>query len=133
MKVVVGYDGSDHAMRALERAADLVGTDGQVVVVSSAEPRVTPAITGGGHLDPSEFAQRQQAVEEARSFLSERGIDTEVREAYGDPGSAIIEAGADADLVVVGSRGLNRVERLLLGSVSTKVVQRAPGDVLVVR
>jgi nucleotide-binding universal stress UspA family protein len=45
----------------------------------------------------------------------------------------IINAAEDADLVIVGSRGLNKVQRLLMGSVSSKVVHRAPSDVLVVR
>ena len=54
-------------------------------------------------------------------------------EAYGDPGQVIVETGDDADLIVVGSRGLGRLERLFIGSVSTKVVQRANCDVLVVR
>jgi nucleotide-binding universal stress UspA family protein len=45
----------------------------------------------------------------------------------------ILNSAKDADLVVVGSRGLNPIQRLLLGSVSSKVVHRAECDVLVVR
>jgi nucleotide-binding universal stress UspA family protein len=66
-------------------------------------------------------------------FLSERGIDAETIEGQGDPGSVIVKAAEDADLVIVGSRGLNSFQRILLGSVSSKVVHRAPCDVLVVR
>ncbi len=133
MKVVVGYDGSDHAKRALERAATLAGADGQFIVVASAEPRVESPLTEGARLDPSEVEERRRAVADAQAFVGEKGMDAQFVEAYGDPGSAIIDAAEGADLVVVGSRGLSRIERLLLGSVSTKVVQRAPCDVLVVR
>ena len=54
---------------------------------------------------------------------------------YGVPAEVICDLATElsADLVVVGSRGLGRLDRLLLGSVSTSVVQRAPCPVLVVR
>jgi nucleotide-binding universal stress UspA family protein len=133
MKNVVGYDGSDHSKRALERAAALVGDGDQLVVVAAAEPRVETGITEGGRLDPSEIERRRRDLEEARAFLSDRGIDAETILGQGDPGSVIVDAAEDADLVIVGSRGLNKVQRVLMGSVSSKVVHRASSDVLVVR
>jgi nucleotide-binding universal stress UspA family protein len=133
MKIVVGYDGSDHGKRALDRAAAMGGDTSHVVVVAAAEPRVGTGMTEGAHLDPSEVEQRRQDLEGARVFLSERGIDAETVEGQGDPGSVIVKAAEDADLVIVGSRGLNSFQRILLGSVSSKVVHRAPCDVLVVR
>lgn len=66
-------------------------------------------------------------------MLKGSSVQADFVEAYGDLGTAIVNAANCADLVVVGSRGLGRIERVLLGSVSTKVVQRAPWDVLVVR
>jgi nucleotide-binding universal stress UspA family protein len=133
MKVVVGYDGSDSAKRALERAAQLAGDGGKVVVVSAAESHARTGITEGAHLDPSEVQGRRKNLEEAKAFLAERGIEAETIEAQGDPGHVIVDAAKGADLVVVGSRGLNPVQRILLGSVSSKVVHRAETDVLVVR
>ena len=133
MKIVVGYDGSDHGKRALERAAALGGDQSQVVVVAAAEPHARTGITEGAHLDPSEIEQRRGDLEEARAFLSEHGIDAETVEGQGDPGAVIVDAAKDADLVIVGSRGLNTVQRILMGSVSSKVVHRASCDVLVVR
>jgi nucleotide-binding universal stress UspA family protein len=133
MKIVVGYDGSDHGKRALDRAAAMGGDTSHVVVVAAAEPRVGTGMTEGAHLDPSEVEQRRQDLEGARVFLSERGIDAETIEGQGDPGSVIVKAADDADLVIVGSCGLNSFQRILLGSVSSKVVHRAPCDVLVVR
>jgi nucleotide-binding universal stress UspA family protein len=133
MKVVVGYDGSDGAKRALERAIALAGDDGQLTVIAAAEINIVTGITEGGRLDPSEVEQRRQDLEEAKSFLSERGVEAETIAAQGDPGDVILENAKNADLVVVGSRGLNPFQRLLLGSVSSKVVHRAECDVLVVR
>ena len=85
------------------------------------------------HLDPSEIERRRKDLEEAKALLAERGVDGETLEAQGDPGDMIVNSSTDADLVVVGSRGLNPLQRLLLGSVSSKVVHRAECDVLVVR
>ena len=133
MRIVVGYDGSDAAKRALQRAADLVKDGDRIVVVASAEAQARSGPTGGAHRDPSEFQQRRGELDEAKQFISERGLDAELVEAQGDPGTAIVEAATESDLIIVGSRGLNPLQRMLLGSVSSKVVHRAPGDVLVVR
>jgi len=133
MKIVIGYDGSDHGRRALERALALSGDQSQIVVVAAAESHARTGITEGAHLDPSEIEQRRGDLEEARAFLSEHGIDAQTIEGQGDPGEVIVDASKDADLVIVGSRGLNTIQRILMGSVSTKVVHRASCDVLVVR
>ena len=133
MRVVVGYDGSDSAKRALERVADFAADADQVIVVAAAESHARTGIAKGAHLDPSEIQKREGDLDEAKRFLSERGIEAETVEAQGDPGAVIVDAAKDADLVVVGSRGLNPIKRILLGSVSSKVVHRAPCDVLVVR
>jgi nucleotide-binding universal stress UspA family protein len=133
MKIVVGYDGSDGAKRALDRAIALAGDDGRLTVVTAAETHARPGITEGARLDPSELERRRKDLEEAKALLTTRGVDAETLGAQGDPGDVILDNAKDADLVVVGSRGLNPFQRLLLGSVSTKVVHRAECDVLVVR
>ena len=133
MKIVVGYDGSDAAKRALERAITLGGEDGRVVVVAAAESHARTGITEGAHLDASEVERRRRDLADAQAYLSKRGIEAETIEAQGDPGDVIVAAAKDADLAIVGSRGLNPLQRLLMGSVSSKVVHRAECDVLVVR
>ena len=133
MKIVVGYDGSDAAKRALERVVAVAPDKSEVVVVAVAEPYPRSGITIPANLDPEEIMQRREDLDEARSFLSSRGIVAETLQARGDPAEVLVDASKDADLVIVGSRGLNRLERLLLGSVSSKVVHEAACDVLVVR
>jgi nucleotide-binding universal stress UspA family protein len=133
MKIVVGYDGSESAKRALERATTIAGESKRIVVVAAAESRAGAGITEGAHLDPSEVERRRRDLEEAKAYLSGRGIEAETIEAQGDPGDVVVEMAKDADLAIVGSRGLNPLQRLLMGSVSSKVVHRAECDVLVVR
>jgi nucleotide-binding universal stress UspA family protein len=133
MKIVVGYDGSEAAKRALERATTLAGEHNRIVVVAAAESHARTGITEGAHLDPSEVERRRRDLDDAQAYLAKRGIEGETIEAQGDPGDVIVEAAKDADLAIVGSRGLNPLQRLLMGSVSSKVVHRAECDVLVVR
>jgi len=135
--IVVGYDGSEHARRALGRAADLARNGRQLVVVSVAGVAATThaPVLGQHAPDPVEDEATRDALRDARALLTERAVEARFAEGFGDPADAIVkEAEAvGADLIVVGARGLNALERALLGSVSTKVVHNAPCDVLVVR
>lgn len=88
---------------------------------------------------PERMDQRRAAREMAAQSLVVRGRRAGVSVSFlvweGDPGPAIVEA-ADAehaDLVVVGTRGRNRVERAVLGSVTDHVVRHATCPVVVVR
>ena len=77
----------------------------------------------------------KEALRKARAVLAEQGVEAGLVEGFGDAADAIVKEAeaSDADLIVVGARGLNTVERWLLGSVSSKVVHHAACDVLVVR
>jgi nucleotide-binding universal stress UspA family protein len=135
-RILVGYDGSPHASRALERAAALAGRGAGVTVVAAVHVR--PHVgrgPGAGPVDPVEAAERRAELEDAEAFLSERGIEGRMVAGLGDPAAAIVAEAREwgADLIVVGTRGLSLAGRLVLGSVSTKVLHDAPCDVLVVR
>src|SRR5687768_2096719 len=125
MKIVIGYDGSEGATRVLERAAALARDPSEIVVIAVAEPYPRSGITIPANRDPEEIQRRADDLEEARGYLSSRGILAETVQARGDPAEVLIDASKDADLVVVGSRRLDRLQRLLLGSVSSKVVHEA--------
>jgi nucleotide-binding universal stress UspA family protein len=131
-KIVVGYDDSEASRHALERVAD-VADEGATALVTAAEPLFSEP--WAGQVDPREAERRDQALSNGREFLAKRGIEAITIPAVGDPAEAILEAAreADADLVVVGHRGRGFVARLTLGSVSTKVVQRAERTVLIAR
>ena len=132
--IVVGYDGSDCAKRALERATGLCGNGEvlHVVAASHLTPQVKGAVT---FADPIEAEDCRRALDEAGTMLRERGIASKLIEARGDPAKLLVSAAkaANADLIVVGTHGRSSVGRSLLGSVSTSVVHHAPCDVLVVR
>ncbi len=135
MNIVIGYDGSDHAKRALSRAAELANL-GSVIVVTGAG--VGPTTTVHGSTNPSiteDVEEAERELAEAKAMLEGKGAAVELVEGRGDAADAICEAAKEGgvDLIVVGTRGRGAAARKLLGSVSTKVVHNAPCDVLVVR
>jgi hypothetical protein len=99
-KIVVGYDGSESARRALESAAALAGDQTLLVVVSVAEPYPRSGITIPANLDRVELQRRRRQLDEARTFLSERGVQVETLQLRGNPAAVLVEAAADADLAV---------------------------------
>jgi nucleotide-binding universal stress UspA family protein len=128
--ILVAYDGRPEARRALLHAADLVGAGGMLAVVN-----VIPVQSVSARLETvsDEQRRRQQSLfADARSLLDERGVELQPIPAAGDPVTEIRAAAerSDADILVVGRTSGTR--RLIHGSVSTRLVRRAPCDVLVV-
>ena len=132
-EIIVGYDGSEPAKRALARAAMVADERTRIVVVAIAEPYPRSGVTIPANQDAAEIQRRRAELDDARAILSERGVEAELVQARGDAAEILIEASRDANLVIVGSRKLNRIQRLVLGSVSAKVVRDAACDVLVIR
>jgi nucleotide-binding universal stress UspA family protein len=146
-KVVVGYEGSAHARRALWRAADLAGPDGHVTVVCATPgveidltPRTADLVDPPDGVDweagiAGELEEREHLLEEGCALVRGRGVETSEVGAASDPAEAIVDAArrARAELVVVGTRGRNPAGRLVLGSVSHAVLEHAPCDVVVVK
>jgi nucleotide-binding universal stress UspA family protein len=133
--IVVGFDGSEHGLRALERAAQLARGGATIRVVSAVDVTRFSRSGGTSAVDPADAEERAKALEQARTLLASHGVQADFVEGTGDPADVLCldaeETGAD--LIVVGTRGLSSAKRWLVGSVSTKVVQHAPCDVLVVR
>jgi nucleotide-binding universal stress UspA family protein len=131
--IVVGFDGSANARRALEAALDVAGADTRLTVVAAAQAPVPP----GQALPVGDegLEERRRELEDARRHLAELGREAEVVAVPGAPADVLVEE-ADrrgADLIVVGRRGLNGAERLVMGSVSSKVARLARCSVLIAR
>ena len=131
--IMVGYDDSEPAQHALARAAELATAfDAKVIVTSVASGIHGRGIGPVDPVDPPEL--HREELRRADAFLAERGVDRELDLALGDPADHIakLAAARGADLVVVGTRGLHLVERMLGLSVSGKVGRKSQRDVLVV-
>jgi nucleotide-binding universal stress UspA family protein len=134
--IVVGYDGSEEAGRALERASELGSAFKAKLVVTSIAPLLGGGPRSGGPMDPADSPEmHKEQLEQAKSVLESKKLkDAEYVEATGDPHKAIVAIAEerDADLIVVGSRELGAMERLLHQSVSASVSRNAKCDVLIV-
>ena len=117
--ILVGYDDSDAARRALDRAADLAGYGSRVTVVSVAR---------------DEGPLLGDVIDSARTRLIERHVAATYLQPAGEPADAIVDTAEEieADLVVVGRRSRGPIRRGGLGSVSAAVARCAPCEVLVV-
>jgi nucleotide-binding universal stress UspA family protein len=127
-ELIVAYDGSAEARRALDHAAALAGPGGEVTVIN-----VVRAQAVGASLEPVGDAQRarQRArLEEARVLLDRQGLRVRTVAAAGDPFYEISALAREREqpVVIVGRR-----RRLLPGrSLTSRLVRGAPFDVLVV-
>lgn len=135
--IVVGYDQTDPAKRALEQAAALAKLVGAKLVVTSVAPVLVgmAAAHGVGPFDPADPPEEhREELAHAREALAGKGVEAEFELALGHPGEAIATLAEKhgADLIVVGTREPGFLERLLGGSVSRSVSAHAHCDVLIV-
>jgi nucleotide-binding universal stress UspA family protein len=129
--ILLAYDATAAARRALDRAADLAVASGATVTVVSVVP-VGPGRAGTDPLDDRRLHTR--AVREAKELLWARGVRTVGFVLAGDPSRLIERTASDGafDLVVLGTRHLGRLGRLLWGSVSAHVASHTGRSVLIV-
>ena len=130
--IVVGADGSATARRAVEAAADLASLHGgtlHIVSASSAEHRPNRSEVGG-YLDPAHPAE--PVLASLSDIARERGLDPIIHPASGTPADAVVAVAkeVDADLIVVGNKGMKGALRVL-GSVPNTVAHNAPCSVLI--
>ena len=141
MKVLIAIDGSDAARRAIEATGQLAkhGAAGDDVLV---HVRESPAYYG--ELPPFDFQsiedslrQRQEALlEAALAQARNSGLQTVATQAAeGQAAQEIVRVAADrgADCIVMGTRGMNALGGLLLGSVAQRVVHLAAVPVMLVK
>ena len=136
MRIVIGVDGSPDAQAALEAVAARhwpVGTEARALTV--VDHRVLTVPDGVYLASDAAVSEISEAIaNSAADRLRQVGLAASAHTVNGDPKHALIQAARDwtADCVFVGARGLTRVERFLLGSVSTSVAMHAPCSVEVV-
>ena len=146
--VLICFDGSEDAATAVVKAGEVVAARAALVLT------VWEPVTSWAHYDPAtilsapvsrlasnaleldEIARdvAREHAERGRELADQAGFQAEVRLEQGKPWRVICQVAADiqAQPIVIGARGLGRMESALLGSVSLAVVHHAKRPVLVV-
>lgn len=138
--IVVGVDGSSSSQRALRWAVDRAGRTGQPVhAVIAWDFPVTAGIPvnyGIGQVSATDWAGNSREILDQtvrETLTADEAAEVQQRVVHGHPAKVLQEAAADADLLVVGSRGHGGFAGMLLGSVSQHLIAHAPCPVTVVR
>ena len=141
--IVVGTDGSETAEKAVRQATELAGSVGASLHLVSAYSPVPDARLReerqGAPEDIQWSINPREDVEETLRLASEKvqeaGVKVETYSREGDPADAILDVAEekDADLIVVGNKGMTGAKRFLLGSVPNKVSHHAPCSVMIIR
>jgi nucleotide-binding universal stress UspA family protein len=143
VRIVVGTDGSDTASEAVRQAVELAKSLGaNLDVVSAFEPVPRERLREESSEIPGDVAYSvgpredvNQVLEAAAGPAREQGVEVNTHAREGDPADAILDVAEEtnADLVIVGNKGMTGARRFLLGSVPNKISHHAPCSVLIVR
>jgi nucleotide-binding universal stress UspA family protein len=135
--IVVGVDGSGHSQRAPEWAIKEAALRHTPLTVLT----VDQAVAGfwGGTLHYAEDATRtgkareaaQAEVDKTLGSLSDHPESVTAEATHGLPAEELINAGADGDMIVLGSRGGSGFARMVMGSVASQVVHHAHCPVVI--
>jgi nucleotide-binding universal stress UspA family protein len=141
--IVVGTDGSETAGEAVRQATELAKAVGaKIHLVSAYEPVGNQRLREERQQVPEDMSwmvnQREDVdntLEAASEQIKEAGVEVETYARQGDPADAILDVAEEknADLIVVGNKGMSGAKRFLLGSVPNKVSHHAPSSVMIIR
>jgi nucleotide-binding universal stress UspA family protein len=135
-RILVGYDGSELAKKALVAALEVAQAfRGEVLALAVVRP---PEFAELGVELEGVLEEAQGPIAEAFRFASReaarRGVPLRTESRVGHPAETLVRVAEEGgyDLIVLGRRGLTPVQRWMLGSVSERVLRYAPCAVLVV-
>jgi len=142
-RIVVGTDGSETATEAVKTAVELAKiSNAKLEIVIAYEPvpqsRLRDEESGisgdiSHTINPREDVQF--VLDKAAAEAKKADVDVVTHPREGDPADAILDVAEenDADLVLVGNKGMTGARRFLLGSVPNKISHHAPCDVWIVK
>ena len=141
--IVVGTDGSDTATRAVSEAIDMAKAIGATLELVSAYAPVPEQRLRAERRDAPADVQwsinpRQEveaALTDAADLAREAGVSVNTYARQSDPADAILDVAEEqnAELIIVGNKGMTGAKRFLLGSVPDKISHHAPCSVLIIR
>lgn len=135
--ILLAADGSDNSIRAAKELVKLASTmtDVRIEILFVVDPsKVKEEVLHSQNHEDIEF-KRKQKLFPVQELFEKAHISYHITIENGDPGSTIVEYAKKhcIELIVIGSRGLNALQELVLGSVSHKVIKQAYCPVVIVK
>lgn len=136
-KILLAADGSLHSLRAAEKAIEIAKLNPHsfvdVVYVVDGKTSKEDVLHNWNQIDTE--TKRRKKMEMIEKKAQKDHVNYDVKIIRGEPGPTIVKFANDHqyDLVVIGSRGLNMMQEMVLGSVSHKVAKRVKCPVLIVK
>jgi nucleotide-binding universal stress UspA family protein len=136
-KILLATDGSEHSIRAAEQAVGIAKCSSDsvlhLVYVVDGDTSKSDVLRNWNAADIND--KRKERIRSVEEMIKASGVAYEVHILHGEPGPTIVHHANEKrfNLVVIGSRGLNGIQELVLGSVSHKVAKRASCPVLIVK
>lgn len=135
--ILLAYDGSENAMRAAKEAIKIASSSPESFIEVVYAVNIEKSKSEVLHAPSVEALEvmRRQKLSGVENLLKESDISYRVKILRGIPGPEIVKYANEqkVDLVVIGSRGLNALQQMVLGSVSHKVMKRVKCPALVVK
>lgn len=133
--ILLAVDGSDNAVRAAKEAVKIASNDSliEMVYVADFDKAKTEMLHAGS--SESLMLERKRKVAPVEEILRAAGKQFKLTILHGTPGLEIVKYANEnkVDIVVIGSRGLNGLQEMVLGSVSHKVMKRVQCPALIVK
>ncbi|RDY70062.1 universal stress protein [Halobacillus trueperi] len=137
-KILLATDGSDHSFRAIDQAVKMVEPYKEhvhidlIYAVDGETSKEDVLNYGDSH---TATAKRKEKFLETVDTVKEKGVSSEIIILHGEPAEVLTDYANehDYDCVVIGSRGRNKLQTLILGSVSHKLVKYIQKPVIVVK
>ncbi len=130
MKIVVAYDGSDHAKKALLFLTNIINEKDELYLVTVV--REAPREPESVIIETREKAE--ESLKHALDMLKTKNVKTQILESP-NVADAVIQycKNVNCDMIVSGSRGLTGIKKAIMGSVSSELVAKSHVPVLVVK
>ena len=135
--ILLAADGSENSIRAAKEAAKIAkcGDDTLITILFVIDVEKVKKDVLHAQSNESLYMERRQKLLPIEQLYKEQNIPFKVEMVHGTPGPEIIKFAnsQQVDLVVIGSRGLNGLQEMVLGSVSHKVIKRVNCPALIVK
>lgn len=133
--ILLAADGSENSIRAAKETLNFANEDTEITILNITDP--ADAKNDVLHSSPAESAvhHRKEKLSDVIHIYETNGVPYKIRYEKGAPDETVVSVANNGEfqLVVLGSRGLNSLQEMVMGSVSHKVAKRANIPVMIVK